>query len=82
MKKRVLRLGIVVLFGMIGVAFFKTGSTTTTGLKLKNDFITIGKVDFSDNDTKDDTINDSDLETQFESFIKTYQTPFSKTIKK
>lgn len=81
MKKGFLRLGIVVLFGMIGAAFFTTGSTTTTGFKLKNDFITIGKVDFSD-DTKDDTTSHSNLETQFESFIKTHQTPFSKTINK
>lgn len=85
MKKSLLLLGIVASLGLAFFAINNDDTSITASSKANDGFVVWGEVDFSDD--KEEAVEttsakQSEDDKGLEHFIKTHQTPLSKTIYK
>ncbi|HFI0004617.1 TPA: hypothetical protein ACGO1J_001979 [Streptococcus suis] len=85
--KKLLKLGAIVLFGILGFTLFTITKNEPQIAAAKNRWVIFGPVDFSDDEDDlevdyDDAEGEDDKGNWLENFIKNHKTPFSKTIEK
>ncbi|MFU2163757.1 hypothetical protein ACMZ6Z_02920 [Streptococcus pluranimalium] len=85
--KKSLKLGTIVLLGILGFTLFTTTKNEPHISAAKNKWVIFGPVDFSDDEDDvevdyDDAEGEDDKGNWLENLIKNHKTPFSKTIEK